>query len=160
MYVLQKYGHLSRNHGGDVWKPYDYSYHCGLWTTVRDVIAICVRIRKASENMSHFSKYFNWNCSFYNLNSILIQIHKVFIAIKVHFSKTVHKTYIQYKSNITIQFYIIHSLIYMAMGARNPYRLVSSISDAPFPIQNIRGAMCILSNFVHKTTLLCIYHIS
>ena len=51
MYVLQKYGHVSRNHVGDVSKPYDNSYHCGLWTTVRDVIAICIRIRKASENV-------------------------------------------------------------------------------------------------------------
>ena len=63
-------------------------------------------------------------CSAFMLQSVYCHIST--------FSTMVQKTYIQYKSSIRTQYDIIHNIIYMAMGARNPYRLVSSISHTQF----------------------------
>ena len=57
------------------------------------------------------------------------------------FSTTVQKTYIQYKCGIRTQYDIIHNINYMAMGAWNPYRLVSSISDTQF-LLTIKRVQC------------------
>ena len=74
------------------------------------------------------------------------------------FSTTVQKKYIQYKSSIRTQYDIIHNI--HGKGSMKPLQACELHIWYTIFFHNIRGAMCILNNFVHKTTISGIYHIS
>ena len=92
-------------------------------------------------------------------NSIQFNSKSVYCHVST-FSTTIQKIYILYKSSIRIQYDIIHNINYMAMGARRPLQTCELNIWYSISFHSIRGAMCILNNFVHKTTILGIYHIS
>ena len=75
-----------------------------------------------------------------------------------YIKKAVHKTYIQYKSSIRTDYDIMHHL--HGNGNKNLLGACELHIRYSIYFHDIRGAMCILSNFVHKTTILGIHHIS